>query len=54
MLHSAHSAFAWVIEIFEWDNGIRTRDTAVKSDNVEHFRSYLVREEIDVKLDGAL
>ena len=29
-------------------------DTAVKSDSIGQFRSYLVREEIDVKLDGAL
>jgi hypothetical protein len=31
-----------------------TPDTADKSDRVEQFRSYLVRKEIDVKLDRTL
>jgi hypothetical protein len=42
------------VEMIGGGAGIWTSDAAVKSDSVEQFRSYLVQEEIDIKLDGAL
>ena len=53
MPHNANSAFAWVIEIIARHPEVPTPDTGVKSDSVEQFRSYLVQEEIDVKLGRA-